>query len=247
MLNKRQKIVLGLAVASIAVSSVMLCKCGGPKSEEAEKNRENRDIVVSSQAAVEGTTIETPPANDITYEIPIYYYLEDEFRKDYDEDIQEELYKQWHDFKGTLPDYMLVLCLWLSESGLDPEAINHNENGTTDYGIPQLNTTTLQDLENQGLYDPDTDDISDYRVQIHLGLEVLSNLCEQCPGGEWDSYRAIQAYVYGPGGLTAREAAGDYGADDEWYEGPDGQWYPGRYGKVKAIERHLILEKTIFE
>lgn len=170
---------------------------------------------------------------------PLYAYKRGDFVQEYDVEIQKMIYKAWSEFDGTLPDYEFVLSLWISESGLDPTLVRENVNGTYDFGIPQLNTTTLEECLRRGWMAPE-DDIEDPETQIRLGLTVLSYYCENCEGGAWPYYRAIRAYAIGKDGLEYAESIGDYGFDDEYSEGPDGIWYPGKYGEVMATERFLV-------
>lgn len=186
------------------------------------------------------TTDSTAASTENTDITPlIYIYSGEDYPKTYDPQIQEELYRQYMEFNGVLPEYTTVLSLWILESNLNPGAVGHSDDGTLNYGIPQLNTRTLKDCQLKGWYNPNTDNIYDYKLQINLGLKVLNELCETCPGGEWDDYRAIRAYAYGVAGLEAKEAAGEYGSEEDWYMDTNGNWYPGVYGKVKAIESNL--------
>lgn len=172
---------------------------------------------------------------------PIYMFNNGTFATEYPEDIQEIIWNHYNDFEGTLPPYLDVLALWISESGLDPDAYDVNENGTCDWGIPQLNDTAIAECVRQGWFEGTlTDFREDPDLQVELGLKILNYYCETCPGGDYPYYRAIRAYALGEAGLAHAEANGNFGSDDTWSEGSDGKWYPGKYGEMKAVERYLV-------
>lgn len=242
--------ILNTVIAIASLSSAVLTGTAIYKLDRTMRPQAKAiDITVAETSYIEQTYYggepesyaETEQTVEYTYSsAPIYAYIENNFVKDYDVDIQEEIWRQWNEFEGDLPPYEMVLALWISESNLDPRAVNHNTNGTTDYGIAQLNTVTVQECSRKGWYDWQIDDIDDYRTQIRLGLLVLNEFCEKAPGGEWEYYRAIRAYQLGVGGLEYRESIGDFGGNDTWYEGPDSIWYPGKYGKIKQIQKYLV-------
>ena len=76
------------------------------------------------------------------------------------------------------------------ESGFNPNAVNHNTNGTTDYGVMQLNTLTVQTM---GVSDP-----MDPQQNINAGVQLLSNLLNQYGG---NTYNALWAYASGSGNV----------------------------------------------
>jgi hypothetical protein len=76
------------------------------------------------------------------------------------------------------------------ESGFNPNAINVNTNGTTDYGVMQLNTTTVQTM---GVTDP-----MDPQQNINAGVQLLANLLNQYGG---NTYNALWAYASGSGNV----------------------------------------------
>lgn len=193
----------------------------------------NTESVAALNAAITATKDPTP----------LYMYKKGEFIQHYDTEIQNMIYEAWSEFPGTLPEYEFVLSLWISESGLDPALVRENTDGTYDFGIPQLNTTTLEECLRRGWMSPE-DDIEDPETQIRLGLTVLSYYCENCEGGAWPYYRAIRAYAIGKGGLEYAESIGDYGFGDTYQEGPDGTWYPGKYGEVMATMKFLVDAKS---
>lgn len=172
---------------------------------------------------------------------PIYTYVDGDDVRYYDEDIQREIYRQWSEFDGILPDYELVLSLWITESGLNPYATNYNTDGTVDMGIPQINTVTIQEAYAKGWMAYE-DDIYNLDTQIHVGLCVLNYYCENCPGGDYPYYRAIRAYGLGVDGLNYAESIGDYGQYDEWRQGPNNMWYPGKYGVIMETAKYLYQD-----
>jgi soluble lytic murein transglycosylase-like protein len=62
----------------------------------------------------------------------------------------------------------IALGIASHESGFNPNAINHNTNGTTDYGVMQLNTTTVQTMGVSNPMDP--------QQNINAGVQLLANL-----------------------------------------------------------------------
>jgi len=82
----------------------------------------------------------------------------------------------------------LALGIASHESGFNPNATNVNTNGTVDYGVMQLNSTTVQTL---GVADP-----LDPQQNIDAGVGLLSKYLTQYGGNE---SLALQAYAAGPG------------------------------------------------
>jgi hypothetical protein len=76
------------------------------------------------------------------------------------------------------------------ESGFNPNAINVNTNGTSDYGVMQLNTTTVQTLGVSNPMDP--------QQNINAGVQLLANLLAQYGG---NTYNALWAYASGSGNV----------------------------------------------
>ncbi|MDD4950737.1 lytic transglycosylase domain-containing protein, partial [Sulfuricurvum sp.] len=58
------------------------------------------------------------------------------------------------------------------ESSLDPNAINHNKNGTSDIGLMQINTIHLRRLSKVGVT---RDSLLDPQVNIYVGALLLSS------------------------------------------------------------------------
>ncbi len=76
-------------------------------------------------------------------------------------------------------EYGIPVCLLFSiifvESSFDPDALNKNRNGTSDYGLMSLNSRTFQNYTKDQLYDTETN--------IRLGCEYLVMLKERY--GTW--------------------------------------------------------------
>jgi hypothetical protein len=79
----------------------------------------------------------------------------------------------------------LALGIASHESGFNPNATNLNTNGTTDYGVMQLNSTTVQTL---GVSDP-----LDPQQNIDAGVGLLAQYLQQYG----NSSQALQAYATG--------------------------------------------------
>lgn len=86
----------------------------------------------------------------------------------------------------------LALGIASHESGFNPAATNKNTNGTTDYGVMQLNTTTVQTLGVADAMDP--------QQNIDAGVGLLSNLLKMYGG---DVTKALWAYADGSGSVAA--------------------------------------------
>jgi soluble lytic murein transglycosylase-like protein len=94
---------------------------------------------------------------------------------------------------GVPPD--LALAIASHESGFNPNATNLNTNGTTDYGVMQLNTTTVQTL---GVANP-----LDAQENIDAGVALLAKYYQQYNG---DEVSVLQAYAAGPGSVGTEGA-----------------------------------------
>lgn len=91
---------------------------------------------------------------------------------------------------GVPPD--LALGIAAHESGFNATATNKNTNGTTDWGVMQLNDTTVQTL---GVTDP-----LDPTQNINAGVQLLAKYLSQYGG---DSQKALWAYASGPGAVSS--------------------------------------------
>jgi hypothetical protein len=84
----------------------------------------------------------------------------------------------------------IALGIAAHESGFNANATNLNTNGTTDYGVMQLNSTTVQTL---GIADP-----MDPQQNINGGMQLLSQLLTQYDGNVTN---ALWAYASGSGNV----------------------------------------------
>jgi soluble lytic murein transglycosylase-like protein len=85
----------------------------------------------------------------------------------------------------------IALGIASHESGFNPNAINsNNPNGTKDWGVMQLNDTTVQTMGVQNPLDP--------QQNIDAGVQLLSNLLNRYNG---DVNSALWAYASGPGNV----------------------------------------------
>lgn len=82
----------------------------------------------------------------------------------------------------------LALAVAKHESGFNPNATNRNPNGTTDWGVMQLNDKTIQTL---GVRNP-----LDARENIEAGVGLLARLMRKYHG---DQVLALSAYSAGEG------------------------------------------------
>ena len=89
----------------------------------------------------------------------------------------------------------LALAVASHESGFNPNATNLNTNGTTDYGVMQLNSTTVQTLGVSNPLDP--------QQNIDAGVQLLAKYYQQYGGNEES---VLQAYSEGPGGVGTEDA-----------------------------------------
>jgi hypothetical protein len=89
----------------------------------------------------------------------------------------------------------IALGVAAHESGFNPNATNVNTNGTTDYGVMQLNTTTVQTL---GVANP-----MDPQQNINAGVGLLGKYLAQYDG---NTDLALQAYASGAGTVASGAA-----------------------------------------
>ncbi len=85
----------------------------------------------------------------------------------------------------------LALGIAAHESNFNPNATNVNANGTIDYGVMQLNTTTVKTL---GVSDP-----MDPQQNINAGVGLLATYLQKYNGNQTD---ALWAYASGPGAVA---------------------------------------------
>jgi soluble lytic murein transglycosylase-like protein len=85
----------------------------------------------------------------------------------------------------------LALGVAAHESNFNPNATNLNSNGTTDYGVMQLNTTTINTLGVSNPLDP--------QQNINAGVGLLASYLQKYNGNQTD---ALWAYASGPGAVS---------------------------------------------
>ena len=119
----------------------------------------------------------------------------------YGED-KANLYKEWD---SELKEYTRELCeekgvnesivlgiIW-NESRFQSDAMGHNTDGTTDYGLMQLNTVTLPFLrENVGINS--MEETLDAKTNIECGVSLLEYY-NSFSGGDYESLKMYQTGV----------------------------------------------------
>jgi soluble lytic murein transglycosylase-like protein len=86
----------------------------------------------------------------------------------------------------------LALGIASHESGFNPNATNVNSNGTTDWGVMQLNDVTVKTLGVSNPLDP--------QQNIDAGVGLLAKYLQQYGG---DEQKALWAYASGPGAVAS--------------------------------------------
>jgi Transglycosylase SLT domain len=89
----------------------------------------------------------------------------------------------------------LALGIASHESAFNPTATHVNNNGTTDWGVMQLNDTTVASLGVSNPLDP--------QQNIDAGVQLLGSYLTKYNG---DSAKALQAYASGPGSVSSGSA-----------------------------------------
>jgi hypothetical protein len=101
-------------------------------------------------------------------------------------------------------DYELVLALMWRESRFQVDAVGHNENGTQDSGVMQINDVNKGWL----LEDHGITDLMDPYQNIDAGTIILGNYTEK-----YGAQAALMAYQYGEMGMKQKHAEGVYTND----------------------------------
>ncbi len=96
-------------------------------------------------------------------------------------------------------DPKLLYAIAVTESSLNPNAINYNTNGSIDYGLMQINSCHLPTLSKFGI---DKNSLFQPQTNITVGAWILSK-CVNKYGYSWN---AIACYHMGSGSLDNREA-----------------------------------------
>ena len=92
----------------------------------------------------------------------------------------------------------LLRAIACVESNFNAHAVNHNANGSTDYGVMQINSIWLAELST---FDIERDHLWDACTNIHVGAWVLAQKIQRL-GYTW---RAIGAYNAGLKDTPTRE------------------------------------------
>lgn len=87
-----------------------------------------------------------------------------------------------------------------TESGLNHKAINRNDNGTTDIGLMQINSSWLPDLKKRGI---EENDLYNPCINLKTGAWILSNNAKNF-GWNWE---AIGAYNVGCKKISKEQCA----------------------------------------
>ncbi|GAB1845837.1 type III secretion system invasion protein IagB [Achromobacter xylosoxidans] len=96
-------------------------------------------------------------------------------------------------------DPLLLYAIAQVESSLRPGAINHNRNGTADYGVMQINSIHFPWLKQHGI---DARRLLDEPcTTVHVGAAILADMMSRY-GYSWEAVGA-----YNAGGTSGRAAA----------------------------------------
>ena len=83
----------------------------------------------------------------------------------------------------------LLYAIARTESGLNPQAIGHNRNGSRDIGLMQINSTWLPQLSKHGIAERD---LFDPCTSIHVGAWILAGNVQRL-GYTWEAVGAYNA------------------------------------------------------
>lgn len=85
----------------------------------------------------------------------------------------DESFKEYGEHFGVPP--LLLKNIAKVESSLNPNCINHNKNGTIDYGIMQINTVHFAELQRYGVSERN---IMNPKVNIMAGAILVKKLID---------------------------------------------------------------------
>lgn len=105
-------------------------------------------------------------------------------------------------------DPLLLYAIAEVESALNPRAINYNNDGSTDIGLMQINSSHLPQLAKQGITMRRLQD--DVCLSIHTGASILAGFIRQF-GYSWQAIGA-----YNAGGAATRESLRQKYAQKVW-------------------------------
>ena len=125
-------------------------------------------------------------------------------------------------------DPLLLYAIAEVESGLNPRAINYNNDGSTDIGLMQINSSHLPQLAKHGITKRELQE--DVCVSIHTGASILAGFIKQF-GYSWQAVGA-----YNSGGAATRESLRQKYAKKVW------QRYQGLVQWRKEQQYKLVQE-----
>lgn len=100
--------------------------------------------------------------------------------------------------------FEMVMAIIEHESNFNADAVGHNPNGTSDYGLMQINSCTLPLMEE--LFGIQTEDeLLNSEINLQAGIYILSLHMDNFDGS-WSS--ALMAYQCGAGGAKEKLASG---------------------------------------